>query len=292
MSARADAGVWAEAAHSTPDETRWPGRHLAETRWSLELARLLVDPVFFPLGIPRGDRRPVLLMPGFLAGDQTLAVMAAWLWRLGYRPHLCGFVANVDCSDRASARVEKQVRSLHRRSGRRVALLGHSRGGHFARALATRAPECVSHAISLGGGLRQMFDVSAPTQVVVAGIRLTLHATARASSAQCFTNQCQCEFTRNYTGDFPTDHVRMTSIYSRGDGVVRWPACVVPYADCVEVTGSHVGLICNRKAYRAIATALGTPELPPPAPNRPSPSSQPRSRPDSAPTTTSPFVRP
>jgi hypothetical protein len=30
----------------------------------------------------------------------------------------------------------------------------------------------------------------------------------------------------------------------------------VPYADCVEVTGSHVGLACNRKAYRAIAEAL------------------------------------
>jgi hypothetical protein len=30
----------------------------------------------------------------------------------------------------------------------------------------------------------------------------------------------------------------------------------------VEVTGSHVGLIFNRKTYRAIATALADPELP------------------------------
>ena len=54
----------------------------------------------------------------------------------------------------------------------------------------------------------------------------------------------------------------MTSIYSKGDGVVRWQAALVPYADCVEVTGSHVGLIFNRKTYRAIATALADPELP------------------------------
>ena len=38
--------------------------------------------------------------------------------------------------------------------------------------------------------------------------------------------------------------------------MVWWEACVVPYADNVEVTGSHVGLACNRKAYHAIAEAL------------------------------------
>jgi triacylglycerol lipase len=244
------------------DGGHWRGGHLAETRWSLELARLLVDPVFVPLGVARGDGRPVVLMPGFMAGDQTLTVLAAWLWRLGYRPRTCGFVANVDCSERASVRVEKRVRSLHRRSGRRVALIGHSRGGHFARALATRLPDCVSHAISLGGGLQQMLEVSAPTQAMVAIVRRGLHASARARSEHCFTNECHCEFTRSYAGEFPIDQVRLTSIYSKGDGVVRWPACVVPYADCVEVTGSHVGLICNRKSYRAIAAALAAPELP------------------------------
>jgi hypothetical protein len=42
---------------------------------------------------------------------------------------------------------------------------------------------------------------------------------------------------------------------------VDWQCSVVPEADCVQVTGSHVGLIFNRKAYRAIATALALPEL-------------------------------
>jgi hypothetical protein len=57
--------------------------------------------------------------------------------------------------------------------------------------------------------------------------------------------------------------VRLTSIYTKADGVVRWERCLVPYADCVEVTGSHVGLIFNRKAYAAIAAALTAPELDP-----------------------------
>jgi hypothetical protein len=75
------------------------------------------------------------------------------------------------------------------------------------------------------------------------------------------TAECDCAFGRDFTAEFPADRVRFTSIYSRGDGVVRWQAQVVPYGQCVEVTGSHVGLIFNRKTYRAIAEALAQPEL-------------------------------
>ena len=42
---------------------------------------------------------------------------------------------------------------------------------------------------------------------------------------------------------------------------MRWQGAVVPEAECVEATGSHVGLAVNRKSYRAIAHALARPEL-------------------------------
>ena len=38
---------------------------------------------------------------------------------------------------------------------------------------------------------------------------------------------------------------------------------MIPDADCIEVTGSHIGLVFNRKVYRAVAGALALPELPP-----------------------------
>jgi hypothetical protein len=72
---------------------------------------------------------------------------------------------------------------------------------------------------------------------------------------------CTCPFACDFAGSFPGDRVRLTSIYTKADGVVRWERCLVPYADCVEVTGSHTGLIFNRKAYAAIAAALAVPEL-------------------------------
>ena len=76
----------------------------------------------------------------------------------------------------------------------------------------------------------------------------------------CLTEDCACGFGAGYRAPFP-DEVRLTSIYSKGDGMVRWSSCVVPYADNVEIGGSHVGLAWNRKAYRAIAVALGRPEI-------------------------------
>ncbi|MFZ0382288.1 MAG: alpha/beta hydrolase [Solirubrobacteraceae bacterium] len=242
-------------------EERWGGDHLRETRWQLELCRLLVDPVLRGGGVPRGDGRAVVLLPGFGGGDQTLIVLAAWLARIGYRPYTCGFVANTGCSDRALDRVERRVKWLYERHGRRVALIGHSRGGHYARALGHRHPELVSHAISAGAGLRRMLATSYATQGAIGAARqVTLHS-GRARSPRCLTEGCDCAFARDFDGAFPTDRVRLTSIYSKGDGVVRWQAALVPYAENVEVTGSHVGLIFNRKTYRAIANALAEPEL-------------------------------
>jgi hypothetical protein len=40
-------------------------------------------------------------------------------------------------------------------------------------------------------------------------------------------------------------------------------------AECVEVTGGHLGLVFNRKSYRAIAQALAAPGLAPGLPERP-----------------------
>jgi pimeloyl-ACP methyl ester carboxylesterase len=243
-----------------PDE-RWWGDHLRETRWQLELCRLLVDPVFRGRGVPRGDGRPVILLPGFGAGDQTLVVLAAWLARIGYRPHTCGFVANLGCSDRAIERIERRVERIHHRHGQRVALIGHSRGGHYVRALSRRRPELVSHAISAGAGLRQMLATSDPIHGAVAVARRFALRSGRARSPRCLTEGCDCAFATDFLAPFPEDQVRLTSIYSKDDGVVRWQAALVPYANCVEVTGSHVGLIFNRKTYQAIATALAEPEL-------------------------------
>jgi triacylglycerol lipase len=198
----------------------------------------------------------VLLVPGFLAGDASLQVMADWLRRIGYAPRRAGIAVNVDCSDRALDRLERVLHHAHLRTDRRVAIVGHSRGGLFAKALASRCPDQVARVVSMGAALDEPFDISRTTQLAVAGVRRVLHTLdPRAAEKGCFTQSCACRFTRDFAATFPSS-VALTSIWSRGDGVVRPEACVVPYATNVEVRSSHVGMAFNRHVYRAVAHAL------------------------------------
>ena len=241
---------------ATPLEPRWWGGHLREVRWQAELARLLADPVWKGVDQPRGDGAPVLLIPGFLAGDQSLSFLSTFLRRIGHTPRRAGISFNVRCSDTALDRLEQVLQHAHLRSGRQVALVGHSRGGHFAKALATRHPGLVSQVITMGSGLDDPFSISEPTRLAVAGVRELVHRRNPELAAKgCFTTACACRYSNDFRSAFPAS-VPLTSIYSKGDGVVQWQACVVPYARCVEVRGSHVGLAFNRHAYREIARTL------------------------------------
>jgi triacylglycerol lipase len=241
-----------------PGEGLWWGNHLGELGWQLDALRLLAHPVLRGRGVPHGDGRPVVLLPGFLAGDYTLAPMAIWLRRIGYRPAGIGLLTNTGCSERIMEKLEARAEALVDESGGRVALIGHSRGAHQAKALATRRPELVSHVIGLGGGLSDQLAISAPTAVAVSLVRAWHRRSPDGRRNGCLTEECRCSFTRDYAAPFP-ESVSLTSIYSKGDGVVRWQSCVVPYADNVEVRGTHVGLGLNPQAYVAIATALARP---------------------------------
>ena len=64
--------------------------------------------------MPAGDGRPVLLIPGFLAGDGSLATMTRWLRENGYRTRRAGIRANVGCSTEAFARLEARLEALRR----------------------------------------------------------------------------------------------------------------------------------------------------------------------------------
>jgi len=239
---------------------RWWGRPAAEMRWSAEFLRLMADPMYVRGGTPRGDGRAVVLIPGFAGGDWSLAHLAFWLHRTGYKAYTCNFMFNAYCAERALAKIERRIEHAAQESGRRVALVGHSRGGYLARAAGARNPDKVSHVVAMGSGLAAQLEVAAPALAAVALVR-GVHARTsdRVERRGCMTEDCRCAFTDGYRSPFPPD-VALTSIYSKGDGLVRWWSCMVPDADNVEVTGSHVGMAWNRKSYAAIAGALAQPE--------------------------------
>jgi len=139
--------------------------------------------------------------------------------------------------------------------------VGHSRGGHYARALGARRPDLVSHAVSVGAGLRPTLAVSRPTLVALFLARTGSLALGRARDEGCLTSGCRCAYSRDLHGRFPVSDVRLTSIYTKEDGVVHWQAAIVDEAECVEVSGSHIGLVVNRAVFRVLGRALAAPEL-------------------------------
>ena len=228
-----------------------------ESRFGLEAAALRRSPVYEGLGVPPGERRPVLLIPGFMAGDLSLGTLAGWLRRNGYCTHRTGIRANLDCSEEACRRLEARLEHMAERHDERVIVIGQSRGGVFAKALAARRPELVQGIVTLGAPSVSQLAIH-PLVLAQVGLVSAL-GTAQVPgmfSLSCLRGRCCEPFRTALDGRFPDD-VRYVAIYSRSDGVVQWKSCLDPAADeLVEVSASHCGMGVNAQAFVAVAGAL------------------------------------
>ena len=233
-----------------------PPIHL-ESRVGLEVVGLVRDPVWHGRGVPHGDGRPVLLIPGFLAGDGTLGAMTRWLRELGYGAKCAGIRRNVDCSAAACATLERRLEELADRYGERIAIVGQSRGGVFARSLAVTRPDLVSGIVTLGSPLRQMLAVHplVKAQIGVVGLLGTVGRHG-CFKLDCLRGDCCRRFRETQRASFPDD-VGFVSVYSRSDGIVDWRSCLDPGAEHVEIRATHCGMSLNAQAYRAVGRALG-----------------------------------
>jgi triacylglycerol lipase len=228
-----------------------------ESRIGLEAAALHRSPVYRGLGLAPGERRPVLLIPGFLAGDASLGTMSNWLRRAGYCTHRTGIRANLDCSEEACGRLEARLEHMAERHGERVVVIGQSRGGIFARALAAKRPELVSGIVTLGSPVLSMLNVH-PLVLAQVGLVSAL-GTAHVPGMlrwSCLRGECCHGFREALRAPLPDD-VGYIAVYSRSDGIVNWRSCLDPEADeHVEVRASHCGMGLNAQAFLAVAGAL------------------------------------
>ena len=233
-----------------------------ESRVGLEAAALLRSPVWRGEGVPPGNGRPVLLVPGFLAGDGSLSTMTKWLRAGGYRTRRTGIRANVGCSGEACDRIEERLEELSSRTGGPVTIVGQSRGGILARAVAVRRPDLVEGIVTLGAPVLSQLRVH-PLVLLQVGVVGAL-GTSRVPgcfSHRCWRGACCEDFRRDLGAPFPAD-VRYVAIYSRSDGIVDYRACLDPAAELVEVRGSHLGMGLSRPVYEHVARVLGPEALP------------------------------
>jgi pimeloyl-ACP methyl ester carboxylesterase len=219
-----------------------------------EISALLRDPVFRGRGVPRGDGRPVLLIPGFLSGDWSLTVLFNWLERTGYKAHLSGILFNVRDSERLLAGLRHRVSEIEADAGSRVSLVGHSRGGLLAKVLSQRRPQSIEQVIALGAPLADTMDLTSMTRHAVGVVRTA--------------NELAYGRRFNAEGRFAHDLslapvVPTTSIYTRSDDVVNFRSCLRPDIPAISVWGSHNGLLVNPEVYRLLGRLLARPRRPP-----------------------------
>jgi pimeloyl-ACP methyl ester carboxylesterase len=215
-----------------------------------EMSVLLRDPVFRGRGVPRGDGRPVLLIPGFLSGDWSLTVLSNWLARIGYKPHLSGILLNISDSERLLARLRRRLLEVQAQAGACVSIVGHSRGGLLAKVLAQRHPQSVEQVITLGAPLADTTDLALMTRRAVGVVK--------TASEIAYGRRWHPE------GRFSHDLslapiVPTTSIYTRSDDVVNFRSCLRPDIPSMPVWGTHNGLLVNPEVYRLLGRLLARP---------------------------------
>ena len=125
----------------------------AALRPATEFGMLMGDPIFWGIGVPRGDGRPVMVLPGLFAGDAYLQPLRDWLGRAGYSPVRSGIDRNPGWSSELIEALSQIALAEHQRTRRRVTIIGHSMGGLQGRSVAARLPEVVRHVIALGSPL-------------------------------------------------------------------------------------------------------------------------------------------
>jgi triacylglycerol lipase len=208
------------------------------------------DAVHWPLP-PDGKGRPILLIPGFLAGDGSLSRMASWL-----RTYRSGIAVNTACMEPLVERLEARLLSVVERTGHRAVVLGQSRGGTLGRVLAVRRPELVEELVTLGSPIRDQTAVHRAAWLSIGAVGLL--GTFRVPgcfSITCRTGRC-CERARaELLEPFPSS-CRWVSLYSKSDEIVKWEACIDPATEAVEVDTTHIGMGFDAGVWRILAGAM------------------------------------
>lgn len=210
----------------------------------------------YALRHPERGQDPVVLVPGFMAGDGSLSLMARHLRGQGHRTYRSTIHTNIGCTQDASQALERRVEAVAERRGRKVSIVGHSLGGLIARGVAARRPDLVGGIVTLGSPLLApgaahsllLFDLA--LMVKLRGVGL-----GRVMGADCTSGEC-AQLSWDQARQPVERGFGFTSVFSRRDGIIDWRGCLDPQARTVEVRTSHLGMALDPVVLDIVAGAL------------------------------------
>ncbi len=234
------------------------GLSLAELpRAGIELSALLSIAPFL-VNADRGDGHPVVVLPGFLADDNSTWILRSFLKSLGYEAHRWSLGRNLGAKNMGGYdTLVSYILDLYKSSGQTVSLVGWSLGGIHALAVAARASHAVRHVITLGSPISPACanDDMSPIYHALRQIAKTINAAPHTSTPEHHTipNMLQ-----NIPHTLP-----VSTLYSCTDGVVPWRRSRIeetPHRENIEVVSSHLGLGVNPTVLFAISDRLALKE--------------------------------
>jgi pimeloyl-ACP methyl ester carboxylesterase len=218
--------------------------------------KLLRDSAWRQVKSAQGAGLGVLLVPGFGCGSHTLALTRTWLRARGYRPADAQIGLNVGCTTTLVERIERRLEAHAEATGRRVVLLGQSRGGWLARLVATRRPDLARGLVMAGSPV--LDPLGAHPKAVRAARFLTQLSTMGIPGlldADCFTGSCYRTHSTALAEPLPAE-VPALAVSSRLDRIAPWQLCQDPSAECVEIRSSHTGMALHPDFYRVLEPRL------------------------------------
>ncbi len=228
---------------------------LLEGRGLLEMALL---PASLPLLIeaPHGDGHPVLLVPGFMAGETTLIGLKLALQSKGYDVHTWGLGRNMGFRSKHANALPQKIKHLHYITGKKVSLVGWSLGGVFSLYGAQNSMDCVRSIITLGSPVSVDAAGSQSPSAVKALYRLVSHRLG--AGAHVMQPRVKVMRERRRLA-IPT-----SCLYSLSDGVVPPQEATIDgdpaLHENIQVPGSHIGLGFNGIVLAIVADRLAQPE--------------------------------
>ncbi len=185
-----------------------------------------------------------------MASDASLYPLGARLRSQGHQVFYAGIWMNADCPAKTLERLRKRIHEVSLQTGRKVAIIGHSLGGIYARELARMEPTLVEQVFLLGSPVKHALGNTTPLlRPLVAAMRFMHRGCMEGVTEACAT--CGLDLPQG-APDVPE-----TCIYTKTDGIVEWHSCIDegPLVECIEVDSSHCGIPLNLKTWDAISSA-------------------------------------
>ena len=191
-----------------------------------------------------GNGQTVLVLPALGRGDGYTERLRHHLNDRGYSAH--GWKLGVNLGPSRLV-LDGLVDRLQELSGRdkKIAIVGFSLGGLFARWLALRAPDRIS----------QIITVCSPIHDPARNFWLPIQ-----SVLNLYAGDDLGDLARQIAQDVP---VPCTAMFSRDDGIVNWRACIDhgDSATAIEIAGPHVAIARNPQAWAVITQRLAVSPL-------------------------------